>query len=111
MASLRDEESAAPSEKGVEIGVFESALTAVVYGEELVLQQNSDHPRPENTSINVENSSDVFIGPVTQIHGPVTIYQGLPGSGNETRGPLDEGAKEGLCQADLVTDGRGRSNC
>lgn len=27
------------------------------------------------SAINVEGSSDVIVGPVTQFHGPVTIYQ------------------------------------
>lgn len=30
-----------------------------------------------NTEINVKNSSDVIIGPVTQYHGPVKIYQNV----------------------------------
>lgn len=31
------------------------------------------------SAINVESSSDVIVGPVTQFHGPVTIYQQVNG--------------------------------
>lgn len=31
-----------------------------------------------DSKISIDNSNDVVIGPVTQIHGPITIYQNVP---------------------------------
>ncbi|EFA01279.2 Peptidoglycan-recognition protein SC2-like Protein [Tribolium castaneum] len=43
------------------------------------------------TAINVENSKDVIIGPVTQFHGPVTIYQNVTQS-SASRGTIGNGS-------------------
>lgn len=40
-------------------------------------------------AINIENSSDVIIGPVTQFHGPVTIYQNVT---QGTAGAVENGS-------------------
>lgn len=34
--------------------------------------------KPAKSTICIDNSNDVVIGPVTQIHGPITIHQALP---------------------------------
>lgn len=45
--------------------------------EELSCDSNEQAIIP--SAINVESSSDVIVGPVTQFHGPVTIYQQVNG--------------------------------
>ncbi|KAF2898070.1 hypothetical protein ILUMI_08113 [Ignelater luminosus] len=39
--------------------------------------QHNNAVSPQSSTINIESSSDVVIGPLTQFHGPVTIHQNI----------------------------------
>lgn len=69
--------------------VFNSETTLVADGDDSddedddkdkALQEIIQHNNvvsPQSSTVNIESSSDVVIGPLTQFHGPVTIYQNI----------------------------------
>lgn len=46
--------------------------------------------KPPKSKICIDNSNDVVIGPVTQIHGPITIHQTVPQINNHVQNVAEE---------------------
>lgn len=63
---------------------------------------------PSMPTINMNNSSDVVIGPLTQYHGPVTIYQYLGSDdGSGTNKSRDAPSLDQVLHNRAMTNGDG----
>lgn len=64
---------------------------------------------PSMPTINMNNSSDVVIGPLTQYHGPVTIYQYLGSDdGSGTNKSRDAPSLDQVLHNRAMTNGEGK---
>lgn len=79
MTPIHSDEVLPPVQNSTNIGT----ISDLVLKNELICENHLNDDTnviPNNSQINIENSSDVIIGRVTQYHGPITIYQHLNGN-------------------------------